>query len=151
VTIAPVAGRFRPLKAAWSALIPAILAVALSIEGLLALRLWTQLTGQTVTGVKATVMAVTDVLVSPFAGYDSFQSAKETGIFQYSTLVAIEVYLVAAIGAVVAVLLLRLTWTLAASASRGLAIRRVPVTEGPEEASAGTLVPAPETRVAVPR
>ena len=63
----------------------------LIIESLLAARMWSQLTGS---AVPAWVFNASEPLVAPFARFDSASTLAVPGVFQYSTLLAFEVYLV---------------------------------------------------------
>jgi hypothetical protein len=81
-----------------------LLAAGAAIEALLLLRLWAQLTDRDVqSGVWRLLFLASDLLVRPFRSFDPETTLKQTGIFQVSTLVAIEAYLV---GTAAALLLL---------------------------------------------
>lgn len=72
------------------------LVAGLATEALLGVRLWAQLTSQTVDGgLLAAVFDVTHPLVSPFDKYEPSRPIRETGILEIATLIAMQVTLVA--------------------------------------------------------
>ncbi len=80
------------------------------IEAMLAGRLWLQLTNEDTdaTGLKALLVSVTDFLVSPFKGYEStVLTERSSGVFEFSTLVAVEAYLIATLAIVLAIVGIR--------------------------------------------
>jgi hypothetical protein len=72
----------------------------LVIESLLAARLWAQLSGSRM---PAWVFETSEPLVAPFARFDSATTEPAAGVFQFSTLLAFEIYLVTFIAIVVLV------------------------------------------------
>jgi hypothetical protein len=69
------------------------------IEALLAVRLWAQLTSQAATEQPLSyVFSATDFLIGPFRSAETAQPIRETGVLEFSTLVAMEAYLAAAVG-----------------------------------------------------
>jgi uncharacterized protein YggT (Ycf19 family) len=107
-----------------------VLAVALVIESLLLFRLWVQVTSQdAASGLTHFFYNLSGRLVEPFATFEVDQPIRNTGIVDLSTLLALEVYLVAAICAVSVLIftnvLLRLVavyrgWTVRRNAPRAL-------------------------------
>jgi uncharacterized membrane protein YciS (DUF1049 family) len=80
------------------------------IEAMLAGRLWLQLNNEDAdaTGLKAILISVTDALVSPFKGYDStVLTERSSGVFEFSTLVAVEAYLIGTLAIVLAIVAIR--------------------------------------------
>ena len=80
------------------------------IEAMLAGRLWLQLNNEDAdaTGLKALLVSVTDLLVSPFNGYEStVLTERSSGVFEFSTLVAVEAYLIGTLAIVVAIVAIR--------------------------------------------
>jgi uncharacterized membrane protein YciS (DUF1049 family) len=80
------------------------------IEAMLAGRLWLQLNNEDAdaTGLKAILISVTDALVSPFKGYDStVLTQRSSGVFEFSTLVAVEAYLIGTLAIVLAIVAIR--------------------------------------------
>ncbi|MPZ48370.1 MAG: hypothetical protein GEU75_03500 [Dehalococcoidia bacterium] len=76
-----------------------VLLAGLIVEGLLAARLWAQLTRQSLeTWLMRSVFSATDFLISPFQDLEPSQSIRMTGVLEFATLVAMEVYLVAILG-----------------------------------------------------
>lgn len=77
-----------------------VLTLSLVIEGLLLFRLWAQLSNRAFTaGISGFAYDLSNQLVAPFRSFEPESTVRATGILDMSTLVAIEVYLVAAIGA----------------------------------------------------
>ncbi len=97
ITLYDVAVHLRSLRPNPYALI--LLAVA-TLEAMLGVRLWIQLTSQADTGLARALMTITGPLVAPFRGFD-VASTRPTGIFEFATLAAMEAVLVAAIAAIV--------------------------------------------------
>jgi hypothetical protein len=80
------------------------------IEAMLAGRLWLQLNNEDAdaTGLKALLVSVTDFLVSPFRGYEStVLTERSSGVFEFSTLVAVEAYLIGTLAIVLAIVAIR--------------------------------------------
>jgi uncharacterized membrane protein YciS (DUF1049 family) len=100
-----------------------VFVTAFIIEALLAARLWLQMTTNAPSsGLEALVISITDVLVSPFRGYETAViGERASGIFEFSTLVAVEAYL---IGTLVIVLMIVATRFLAFSATQAIATKR---------------------------
>ncbi len=70
--------------------------VGTAIIAVLALRVWLQLTGETdATGLLGLGYDASAVLVGPFQSFEPSTSVKDNGILEFSTLVAIEAYLIA--------------------------------------------------------
>jgi hypothetical protein len=69
-----------------------LILAAVLVEGLLALRFFVQVSGN----YSPAVMQFSEPLVSPFKEYEPSYSEKTTGVFEYSTVLAAEVYLVIA-------------------------------------------------------
>lgn len=85
-------GRIR-FSAARSAL--TCLAVGLTIEALLGLRVWAQISNHSLHGGPlGLVFGLTDLLVQPFRSFEPSQPIRETGIIEIATLVAMEAYLI---------------------------------------------------------
>ena len=77
-----------------------VLVLSLAIEGVLIFRLWAQLTTRVFTdGIPGFAYDLSEKLVAPFRSFEPEAPVRSTGILDMSTVVAIEVYLVAAIGA----------------------------------------------------
>ena len=67
-----------------------------AIVALLALRVWMQLMGETSSGgLMGFGYELSGVLASPFASFEPTTPIKDNGILEFSTLVAIEAYLIA--------------------------------------------------------
>jgi hypothetical protein len=75
-------------------LIALLILATIVVEGLLGLRFFVQITGH----YSPAVMRYSEPLVSPFKEYEPSHSEKATGVFEYSTVLAAEVYLVIAAG-----------------------------------------------------
>jgi hypothetical protein len=73
-------------------LIALLILATVVVEGLLGLRFFVQITGN----YSPAVMKYSEPLVSPFKEYEPSDSEKTTGVFEYSTVLAAEVYLVIA-------------------------------------------------------
>jgi hypothetical protein len=73
-------------------LIALLILATVVVEALLGLRFFVQITGN----YSPAVMQYSDPLVSPFKEYEPSYSEKTTGVFEYSTVLAAEVYLVIA-------------------------------------------------------
>jgi hypothetical protein len=73
-------------------LIALLILATIVVEGLLGLRFFVQITGN----YSPDVMRYSEPLVSPFKEYEPSYSEKTTGVFEYSTVLAAEVYLVIA-------------------------------------------------------
>jgi hypothetical protein len=74
------------------------------VEAILAARVWFQLTSQGAdAGLTGLVFRISEGLISPFVHLEPVTPIKTTGIIELSTLVAMEVYLVATLAAVVLV------------------------------------------------
>lgn len=74
---------------------PILIAIFAAIEGLLALRILGQATSaDTSSSLFRPVMVITDLLVAPFRDLRPEHTAKDTGIIEFSSLVAFEAYLV---------------------------------------------------------
>jgi hypothetical protein len=72
------------------------------VESLLAFRLWTQIRGQDVSsGLSGLAFEMSGFFVSPFRELEPTQPIKETGIIEFATLVAMEAYLIVAVGGLV--------------------------------------------------
>lgn len=70
--------------------------VGTAIIAVLALRVWLQLTGETdATGLLGLGYDASAVLVGPFKSFEPSTPIKDSGILEFSTLVAIEAYLIA--------------------------------------------------------
>jgi hypothetical protein len=81
----------------------------ITVQALLGLRMWAQLTGQTVSeGILGFVYGATDFLVSPFEHYDTVQPIKQTGVFEVATLTAVEAYLIGVLAVLAVLFLFRL-------------------------------------------
>jgi hypothetical protein len=79
-----------------------VIAAAIAIEGMLATRFVLQLTYEPqVVGVGSSVLRLSDSLVSPFRGLEGTVPLTKTGVVEFATLTAMEVYLVAAVVVVV--------------------------------------------------
>jgi hypothetical protein len=79
----------------------------LTVEALLATRLWAQLTHQSITsGALAMVFDVTGFLISPFADMEPSQPIKSTGVLEFATLVALNAYLAATLAGLLALFIL---------------------------------------------
>jgi hypothetical protein len=123
------------------------------IQAMLAGRLWLQMTEANATGMQRVLISITDVLVAPFSrGEASGLSDRANGIFEYSTLIAVEAYLIATLAFVLLVVgarFLVFSGTTAVALKRRRAIRRV----APAVARRGTKLqpagpeatPAPES------
>src|SRR5688572_30875977 len=80
------------------------------IEAMLAGRLWLQLNNEDAdaTGLTALLISITDFLVSPFEGYGStLVTERSSGVFEFSTLVAVEAYLLGTLAIVLAIVAIR--------------------------------------------
>ena len=80
------------------------------IELMLAGRLWLQLNNEDAdaTGLTALLISITDFLVSPFEGYGStLVTERSSGVFEFSTLVAVEAYLLGTLAIVLAIVAIR--------------------------------------------
>ena len=80
------------------------------IEAMLVGRLWLQLNNQDAgaTGLTALLISITDALVSPFRGYGStLVTERSSGVFEFSTLVAVEAYLIGTLAIVLAIVAIR--------------------------------------------
>ena len=75
-------------------LIALLILATVVVEGLLGLRFFVQITGN----YSPEVMKYSEPLVSPFKEYEPSYSEKPTGVFEYSTVLAAEVYLGIAAG-----------------------------------------------------
>jgi hypothetical protein len=73
-------------------LIALLILATVVVEGLLAFRFFVQITGN----YSPAVMQYSEPLVAPFKEYEPSYSEKATGVFEYSTVLAAEVYLVIA-------------------------------------------------------
>ena len=79
----------------------------IAVEGLLAVRAWAQLTNQaTDEGMLVRVFGITDFLISPFQQLETTPPLRPTGVLEFATLVAMEVYLAAAICSLVLIFIL---------------------------------------------
>ena len=86
-----------------------VLVIAGAIETILVYRLWCQLMDRDVVhGVEGALFRLSSELVSPFASAEAATPIKERGIFDLSTLLAMEVYLLAAMLAVALIFVARL-------------------------------------------
>jgi hypothetical protein len=93
-------------------LITLILIAGVAIEAALLIRVWAQSTSQPMDGTGMTVLFdVTDVLASPFSAITGDLPSKESGVVDYTVLVALEAYFVAMVGVIVLVLVLRGGWS----------------------------------------
>ena len=80
------------------------------IVALLALRVWLQLTGETASGgIIGLGYDMSGVLQGPFAHFEPSTPIKDSGILEFSTLVAMEAYLIATMMAMTLLFSLRLT------------------------------------------
>ena len=80
------------------------------IEAMLAGRLWLQLNNEDAdaTGLKAILISATDLLVAPFRGYEStVLTERSSGVFEFSTLVAVEAYLIGTLAIVLGIVAIR--------------------------------------------
>ena len=80
------------------------------IEAMLAGRLWLQLNNEDAdaTGLTALLISITDFLVAPFEGYGStLVTERSSGVFDFSTLVAVEAYLLGTLAIVLAIVAIR--------------------------------------------
>jgi len=78
------------------------------IQAMLATRLWLQLNNTDLSGMRHALITVTDVLVSPFQNGDSTGlQDRANGVFEYSTLIAVEVYLLAMLAIIAVIVALR--------------------------------------------
>jgi hypothetical protein len=91
-----------------------IIAAGVIIETSLSLRLWAQLTNRAETGMLGTIMDATNRLASPFKSFVDQPATHGTGIFDVSTLAAIEAYLVGTLVLLFLVVLARNSWKLGA-------------------------------------
>ena len=92
------------------------------IESMLATRLWLQLNNSDLSGVARALISVTDVLVSPFHNGDSSGvQDRANGVFEYSTLIAVEVYLLAMLAIIAVIVALRFA---VFGVSTGVALKR---------------------------
>jgi hypothetical protein len=74
----------------------AVALVGTAIIAVLALRVWLQLTGDTTqTGFVGMAYDVSSMLVGPFRSFEPQSTVKTSGILEFSSLVAIEAYLIA--------------------------------------------------------
>jgi hypothetical protein len=86
----------------------ATLVAVVIVQALLLGRLWLQLTSQDVeSGLRGTLFSITNELVQPFTGLEPSEPIKSTGILEFATLVAIEVYLVIAASILILAFILR--------------------------------------------
>jgi hypothetical protein len=86
-----------------------VLLLGSAIVALLVLRVWLQLTGDTSTGgLIGTAYDASGVLASPFKSFEPSTPMKTTGILEFSSLVAIEAYLIATMATLTLLLTLRL-------------------------------------------
>ena len=105
--------------------------------GLLGLRVWLQLVGETDRqGIVGTLYDLSGVLVSPFTKFEPTTPIKDNGILEFSSLVAIEAYLIAMLVALTVLFSARLAL---------LAAPHVVHRKRPKTAAEKTLVPVPET------
>jgi hypothetical protein len=73
-----------------------VLLTGLVVEGLLAFRLWVQITNQSLTSSAMSLLfEASTFLISPFASMETTQPIKDTGVLEFATLVALEAYLAA--------------------------------------------------------
>ena len=77
-----------------------ILMTAVILEALLAGRLWAQLTSQTDAGMTSGLMDITSYIVAPFRSFD-VSPTRDTGIFEFATVAAMEAILVAALTSII--------------------------------------------------
>jgi len=117
-----------------------LLAVAL-IEAVLGFRVWAQLSGNPLHGQASSfIYQVGGWLTSPFGRYETFQSGRSVGVLQFASLVAVEVYLVGGLIALITVYLMRSwmtpLWSLAWWPA-GFVLRRLKVGASWLAASAG--------------
>jgi hypothetical protein len=78
------------------------------IEAMLAGRLWLQMTEANATGLQRVLISITDVLVAPFSRGESAGLAnRANGVFEYSTLIAVEAYLIATLAVVLVIVAMR--------------------------------------------
>jgi hypothetical protein len=90
------------------AIIASIVGFGLLVEGLLALRLWVQLTPSKESGIIGGLASLAGIFVAPFKTFDpSDVQTQAAGFFEFSTLLAAEVYLISFAVLVVAYLLLK--------------------------------------------
>jgi hypothetical protein len=91
-----------------SAVIGGIIGFGLLVEGLLALRLWVQLTPSKESGLICALASLAGIFVAPFKTFDpSGVETKTAGFFEFSTLLAAEFYLISFAIFVVGYLLLK--------------------------------------------
>jgi hypothetical protein len=84
--------------------------VGTAIIALLALRVWLQLTGDTVnSGLIGLGYDMSGVLTGPFRHFEPSVPIKDSGILEFSTLVAMEAYLIATMMAMTLLFSMRLT------------------------------------------
>lgn len=87
----------------------AVALVGSAIVALLALRVWLQLTGDTgAGGLTGLGYGLTGVLVAPFRSFEPQTTIKDSGILEFSSLVAMEAYLIATMLALAVLFTLRL-------------------------------------------
>ena len=99
-----------------------VLLTGLTIEALLAYRLWVQLTSQTLTsGALSLLFDVSTFLITPFASMETTTPIKTTGVLEFSTLVALEAYLAATLAGLLILFLAPKLVRLAIAASNAAA------------------------------
>lgn len=97
----------------------AILA-GIAIQGLLVHRVWAQLMGETgIGGLRGFAYDLSSTLVAPFHSFEPTTPVKDTGILEFSSLVAIEAYLIVTL----VVLTLLFSARIAVAAEKSLARR----------------------------
>ena len=73
-----------------------VIAAGIAVQGLLALRVWFQLAGDTGRGgLAGSAYELSSILVGPFKSFEPTTPIKDSGILEFSSLVAIEAYLIA--------------------------------------------------------
>jgi hypothetical protein len=88
----------------------AVALVGTAIVGVLALRVWLQLTGDTSqSGIVGFAYDLSGMLAGPFRSLEPSTTVKDSGILEFSSLVAIEAYLIATMLAMTLLFSLRLT------------------------------------------
>lgn len=136
---------------------PLLVALFATIEGLLALRILGQATSTDPSSFPfRPVVALTNLLVAPFRNLRPEYTAKETGIIEFSSLMAFEVYLVAGLALIFLIQVTRITAWYVTRKRRALAQAALAAelqgTPEPEAAEAASARPAvnrtPGTRAA---
>ena len=88
-----------------------VVVALLAVEGLLALRIWMQATGQPIESDGAqSLFDVTDTLVSPLTVFTADKPLRESGVVDFTVLASVEFYVVAALSLIAFVVLANGGW-----------------------------------------